>query len=203
MNRSRRLPATFFLILENAEASRNRTAAWEKKCSMLGPAVSAQFKQLRSIRHQRPGRGKLRALFGMDAEALASAWRPLGEPRGAGGNWPKRCIVRGLRTWSHHDPSQGPAARAWRSWLAWWAGRRLSQAFVSRGWDGTLPGGGAARDAPSQTVETVWMPEGDGGEAGDGSDGYGRGSGAQADRCAAKAAGSAPPFAFRARWAVR
>ena len=52
---------------------------------------------------------------------------------------------------------------------------RIAQVFMSA--DGTerYLVEGQARDA--ETVETVWMPEGDGGEAGDGSDSAATGSG--------------------------
>ena len=50
--------------------------------------------------------------------------------------------------------------------------------------------------ADGQSVETVWMPEGDGGEAGDGSE-----AGDQTETAAAP--GNARPFVCPARWAAR
>ncbi len=82
----------------------------------------------------------------------------------------------------------------------WEVGRpRIAQAFVST--DGTerYLVEGQARDA--ETVETVWMPEGDGGEAGDGSDSARHGSGEVEGRC--EELGPGARSAFRARWVAR
>ena len=68
----------------------------------------------------------------------------------------------------------------------------IEKKFVSS--DGTVRYLVACADG--QSVETVWMPEGDGGEAGDGSE-------AGNKRKRPGALGSARRFVFPARWAAR
>jgi 23S rRNA (adenine2503-C2)-methyltransferase len=107
-----------------------------------------------------------KALFGLDAEALKALMAGLGEPA-----WRGRQLAQAVY---HQRVADVDAittlAKPLRRKLAeagWEVGRpQIAQAFRST--DGTerylVECGGAL------TVETVWMPEGDGGEAGDGSE---------------------------------
>ena len=73
---------------------------------------------------------------------------------------------------------------------------RIAQVFTSV--DGTERYLVQGQGVDALTVETVWMPEGDDGEAGDdGSDNYGL------RRTSRVRSGTGPPSACRARWAAR
>ncbi len=137
-----------------------------KKCSMLSPAVRAHFTQLDT---NDPTQGSA-GLFGLDAQGLAERMVTEGEQAFRGRQLAEamyRQWVAGL-TAVTTLPS---ALRARLTAKGWVIGRpEISQVFVSK--DGTerylveCAGTGA-----TNTVETVWMPEGDGGESGDGSGG--------------------------------
>jgi 23S rRNA (adenine2503-C2)-methyltransferase len=114
------------------------------------------------------------ALFGMDAEALAAQMVAVGEPA-----WRGRQLAEALyrqRVADLDEITTLPKALRQRLEAEGCAvGRpRIAQVFQSV--DGTeryLVQGSVQGQFPgleSQTVETVWMPEGDDGEAGDGSD---------------------------------
>jgi len=151
---------------------------------MLGPAVSAHFNQLLRLDTNGPEEGSRTPLFGLDAEALRERMVEIGEPRWRGQQLAEamyRQRVADLEAISTFPKTLRGRVRE----LGWVIERpEIIEEFVSN--DGTerylvrcLASGGAA-----QTVETVWMPEGDGGEVGDGSE-AGRGEvagGAQADR---------------------
>ena len=138
-----------------------------KKCSMLCPAVSTPINQLVRLDTNGPTEGSLRALFGFDAEKLSETMVGAGEPA-----WRGRQLAEALyqqRVAELDDISTLPKTLRQRLAEEGWAiGRpKIVRAFVSH--DGTeryLVEGNAG----GQTVETVWMPEGDGGEAGDGSE---------------------------------
>ncbi|HEU5350481.1 MAG TPA: 23S rRNA (adenine(2503)-C(2))-methyltransferase RlmN [Terracidiphilus sp.] len=130
----------------------------------------------------------MRALFGLDAVALAARMTELGEP-----GWRGRQLAEAIyKQWVTEIAEITTLPLGLRQRLeagGWAVGRsRIVQAFVSQ--DGTErylvegPGGsGPGLTGPGQagiagqagTVETVWMPEGDGGEAGDGSGADGKG----------------------------
>ena len=127
----------------------------------------------------RSGNG-VRPLFGLDAAALAEQMVALGEPA-----WRGKQIAEALyrqRVISLDEittlakPLRGKLAKA-----GWEVGRpAIAQVFKSV--DGTeryLVECSGASAGSAQTVETVWMPEGDDGEAGDGSDSVGPESAAQ------------------------
>ena len=118
------------------------------------------------------------ALFGMDAEALAAQMVVVGEPA-----WRGRQLAEALYRQRVADLNEittlPKALRARLEAEGCAVGRpRIAQVFQSV--DGTerylvqgvvqgsVQGQSAAQE--SQTVETVWMPEGDDGEAGDGTD---------------------------------
>ena len=113
-----------------------------------------------------------RALFGLDAEALAEVMEEAGEPKWRGGQLAKALYRQRVA----EIPSISTFSKELREKLAekgWAVGRpRIAQVFKSV--DGTerylVECGGGDRNSERQTVETVWMPEGDEGEAGDGSE---------------------------------
>jgi 23S rRNA (adenine2503-C2)-methyltransferase len=134
---------------------------------MLCPAVSTPINQLVRLDTNGPIEGSARALFGFDAGRLAERMQELGEPA-----WRGRQLAEALyqqRVAELDTISTLPKALRRRlSEEGWEVGRpRIVKAFVSN--DGTERYLVEGLSGP-QTVETVWMPEGDGGEAGDGSD---------------------------------
>jgi 23S rRNA (adenine2503-C2)-methyltransferase len=149
---------------------------------MLGAAVSANSQLIPLDAKNRLG-GSLRCFFGMNPGELATCMADLGEPRWRGKQL-SEAIYR-QRIVEVEDISTLPLA--FRQKLAkegWQVGRpRIMQVFTSI--DGTERYLVAGRGPDGLTVETVWMPEGDEGEAGDGSE---RGSkDAEADPSAASA----------------
>jgi 23S rRNA (adenine2503-C2)-methyltransferase len=134
---------------------------------MLGPAVSAHFNQLLRLDTNGPGVGSDLVLFGLDAGQLSAQMESLGEP-----GWRGRQVAEAMyrqRVTSFEEITTLP--RALRERLAKAGaivGRpRIAQVFVSL--DGTERYLVGSLSEGGQTVETVWMPEGDGGEEGDGS----------------------------------
>jgi 23S rRNA (adenine2503-C2)-methyltransferase len=123
--------------------------------------------QLATFDANRAVRGSCKPLFGLDAEALSALMVEAGEPA-----WRGRQLAEALYRQRLADLNEiTTLPKPLRQRLAadgWQVGRpRISQVF--RSVDGTeryLVEG----QADGQTVETVWMPEGDDGEAGDGSD---------------------------------
>jgi 23S rRNA (adenine2503-C2)-methyltransferase len=109
-------------------------------------------------------------LFGLDAEALEARMAELGEPRFRG----KQIAEAMYRQWVTRLSEITTLPKPLRRRLAdqgWQIGRPgIARAFQSS--DGTerylieFERSGAK----NETAETVWMPEGDGGEAGDGSE---------------------------------
>jgi 23S rRNA (adenine2503-C2)-methyltransferase len=134
---------------------------------MLGPAVTANSQLFPLDAKNRLG-GSLRYFFGMNAEELRECMVSLGEPKWRGRQlaealYHQRIVdVEGITT----------LPRALRQKLAnegWGVGRpRIAQIFTSV--DGTERYLVQGQAPDGLTVETVWMPEGDGGEAGDGTD---------------------------------
>jgi 23S rRNA (adenine2503-C2)-methyltransferase len=149
---------------------------------MLGPAVTAQTSHLIQLDANSVVEESRRPLFGLDAEALSALMVAAGEPA-----WRGRQLAEAMyRQRLAELDAITTLPVALRQRLAaegWEVGRpRIAQAFVST--DGTerylvqcqTPDAqtGAPGDrsiiAGVETVETVWMPEGDEGEAGDGSE---------------------------------
>jgi 23S rRNA (adenine2503-C2)-methyltransferase len=134
---------------------------------MLSEAMQEDSPQLTTIDASRPARGSRKPLFGLDREALAALMVEAGEPAWRGKQLAEALYRRRLAdlneiTTLPKQLRQRLAAEGWQ------VGRpRIAQVF--RSVDGTeryLVEG----QADTQTVETVWMPDGDDGEAGDGSD---------------------------------
>jgi len=134
---------------------------------MLGPAVSANSQLLSLDAKNRLG-GSLRYFFGMNAGEMAACIVDLGEPK-----WRAQQLAEAIyrqRIVEVEGITTLPIAL--RQKLAkegWQVGRpRIIQVFTSV--DGTERYLVAGQAPEGLTVETVWMPEGDGGEAGDGSE---------------------------------
>jgi len=119
-----------------------------------------------SINPSVPLDGSLKPLFGLDAGSLAAVMVEMDEPA-----WRGRQLVEALYcqrvTHLNQITTLPKALRGRLAANGWEVGRPiLAQIFKSI--DGTerylVQGNGGT----GETVETVWMPEGDGGEAGDG-----------------------------------
>lgn len=135
---------------------------------MLGPDVANSVNRLVRLDTNPPAEGSERAFFGLDEAALGKAMADLGEPAFRGRQLAE-ALYRQRITTIDEITTLPLGLRAKLAAEGWSVGRpKIAQAFVSV--DGTeryLVETGA--DA-AETVETVWMPEGDEGEAGDGSE---------------------------------
>lgn len=139
---------------------------------MLGPAVSAHSSQLDT---KDPARGSDGRLFGLNRDVLIARMASLGEPA-----WRGQQLAEAMYRQRVTDINLiTTLPRSVRERLlsdGWVIGRPgIVQAFVSN--DGTeryLVECQVARvpsaSVPISTVETVWMPEGDDGETGDGTE---------------------------------
>ena len=162
------------------------------KCSILNAAVAHDSSKLVHLDAATPAEdiadhsmSRSQPLFGLDAEALGGVFLDLAEPA-----WRRTQIAQAIYSQGIAEINQiNTLSKSLREKLilnGWVVGRpRIVQVFRST--DGTerylVECKGNDREARTETVETVWMPEGDGGEAGDGTD-----SSAQVDgeRLAAK-----------------
>jgi len=148
---------------------------------MLDRAVKADSSQLVQLdagkpagEHWADSDGNRRPLFGWDGEALAALMVEVGQPA-----WRGKQLSKAIYCQRFMDLSEiTTLPKSLRQKLlddGWEVGRpRIVQVFKSM--DGTeryLVQCAAA----AETVETVWMPEGDDGEAGDGSDSGGQDNG--------------------------
>jgi 23S rRNA (adenine2503-C2)-methyltransferase len=112
--------------------------------------------------------GSRKPLFGLDREALAACMVELGEPA-----WRGRQLAEALYRQRITDVSEittlPKSLRQRLTAKGWEVGRPgIAQVFQSA--DGTERYLVQCRSEDALTVETVWMPEGDDGETGDGSD---------------------------------
>ncbi|HLY43380.1 MAG TPA: 23S rRNA (adenine(2503)-C(2))-methyltransferase RlmN [Terracidiphilus sp.] len=142
---------------------------------MLGPAVTAHSSQLVRLDTNKASEGSLREIFGVSGTELSGLASSLGEPE-----WRGRQIAEAIysqRVTEISEITTLPKTLRVKLAQSWVVGRpRIVQTFISE--DGTerylVEGQSTAEEsaqaAPPGTVETVWMPDGDGGEAGDGSD---------------------------------
>lgn len=139
---------------------------------MLCPAVSTQSNRLIRLDTNRPMEGSGGPLFGLGAAGLAERMAALGEPA-----WRGRQLAEAIyrqRVAELEEITTLPKALRQRMAEGGWRVGRpaIGQVFVSN--DGTerylVEGQTGAQNAGPQTVEAVWMPEGDEGETGDGSD---------------------------------
>jgi 23S rRNA (adenine2503-C2)-methyltransferase len=160
---------------------------------MLEPTVTANS-QLIPLDAKNTPRGSLQTFFGMDAGELAERMVALGEPK-----WRGRQVAEAIyrqRIVDVEGISTLPKALRQKLVSAGWqVGRpRIVQVFTSV--DGTERYLVQGQQADGLTVETVWMPEGDGGETGDGEQGsavsdQGRGSRNRATICVSSQVGCA------------
>ncbi|MGA8668375.1 MAG: 23S rRNA (adenine(2503)-C(2))-methyltransferase RlmN [Terracidiphilus sp.] len=129
--------------------------------------MSSNSNQLLRLDTNRPVEGSGAALFGLDARALGRRMVEIGEPA-----WRGRQLAEAMyRQWVAELDQVTTLPKPLRNRLVnvgWTIGRpRIAQAFVSI--DGTERYLVEGQAQGAQTVEAVWMPDGDGGEAGDGS----------------------------------
>jgi 23S rRNA (adenine2503-C2)-methyltransferase len=142
---------------------------------MLTQAVTGKIDQLVQLDAEKPSDVIRKPLFGLDRAALSGRMLEMGEPA-----WRGRQLAEAIyhqRIANLDEITTLPKAlRERMAGEGWEVGRaRIVQAFKSV--DGTeryLVQGAAAAGGDAQTVETVWMPEGDDGEAGDGSEEEGK-----------------------------
>lgn len=131
---------------------------------MLGPAVTANPQLVPLDAKNRLG-GSLRCFFGMNVAELADLMAAMDEPRWRGRQlaeaiYRQRIVdLEGITTFSK-SLRQKLAGEGWRVCRP-----EIVQAFLSA--DGTERYLVRGQATDGLTVETVWMPEGDGGEAGD------------------------------------
>jgi 23S rRNA (adenine2503-C2)-methyltransferase len=134
---------------------------------MLTQAVTANSGQLVPFDAHQPQDVRPIPLFGLDREALAARMVEAGEP-----GWRGRQLAEALYRQRLAELDQiTTLPKALRQRLGdegWEVGRpKIAQVFQSA--DGTERYLIQSQDRDGQTVEAVWMPEGDGGESGDGS----------------------------------
>jgi 23S rRNA (adenine2503-C2)-methyltransferase len=143
------------------------------KCSILSPAVNANSDQLVRL-DDSAGKGGSEAispasakpLFGLDTVSLAARMIELGEPAWRGPQLAE-AIYRQRLVDLNEITTLPKALRQKLAREGWQVGRpRIAQVF--RSVDGTERY--LVQCLDGVTVETVWMPEGDDGEAGDGSE---------------------------------
>ena len=145
---------------------------------MLNPVMKAESRQLVQLDAQKSGAGATsdsdrgaKPLFGLDREALKERMVELGEP-----GWRGKQVAEALYRQHIEGLSEittlGKTLRGKLVEGGWKVGRpAIRQVFKSI--DGTeryLVECGRGDTQTTETVETVWMPEGDDGELGDGSD---------------------------------
>jgi 23S rRNA (adenine2503-C2)-methyltransferase len=136
-------------------------------------AVTPDSTQLVRLDTGNPPEGSRRPLFGLDAKALAAHMAEMGEPEWRGRQLAEAIYRQRVADLSEITALPLPLRRRLRA-EGWQVSRpEIVESF--RSVDGTerYLVRGQGKDAP--TVEAVWMPEGDGGEAGDGSDEEGKG----------------------------
>lgn len=139
---------------------------------MLTPVMTRETSQLVVLDSGSPKAGSRKPLFGLDAAALSASLADFGEPA-----WRGNQLAEALyRQWVTDLDAITTLPKPLRARLAeagWTVGRpQVAQVFRSADgterylvecpkWDQT---------GVAETVETVWMPEGDGGEAGEETD---------------------------------
>ena len=135
------------------------------KCTILTLAMTGNPSQLVSLDSVKRAGGSLGALFGLSRNVLGARMAEVGEPAWRGGQLAEAMY----RQWVTDLSEISTLSRELRQRLkdtGSEVGRpKIVQVF--RSVDGTERYLVRGRD--DQTVEAVWMPEGDGGEAGDGS----------------------------------
>ncbi len=132
---------------------------------MLTPAVNRESSQFVRLDSAAQGEGSPKALFGLNAAALSAVFAEMGEPAYRGRQLAEAIYRQRLTEVS--AISTLPLELRRRIEESGWRVGRPAIAQIFKSIDGTerylvdCPGESA------QTVETVWMPEGDGGETGE------------------------------------
>jgi 23S rRNA (adenine2503-C2)-methyltransferase len=135
---------------------------------MLTQAVNREPNQLVRLDSAVEGEGSRKALFGLDAAALSAVFKELGEPAYRGRQLAEAIYRQGITETS--SITTLPLGLRERLEKAGWTVGRPQIAQIFKSTDGTERYLVDCRGESLQTVEAVWMPEGDGGEAGDGTD---------------------------------
>ena len=132
---------------------------------MLTPAMNQQHGQLVRFDSSVSGEGSRKTLFGLDAAALVSVFDAMGEPAYRARQLAEAIYRQRLTEISAISPLPLDVRRRLES-AGWQIGRpHIAQVFKSI--DGTERYLVDCNGENRQTVETVWMPEGDGGDAGE------------------------------------
>jgi 23S rRNA (adenine2503-C2)-methyltransferase len=140
------------------------------KYSILSQDVSAKSKQLVQLDAGEPAVESRKLLFGMDLEALAARMVEAGEPAWRGRQLAEALYRQRLDALDAITTLPKPLRQRMVA-EGWEVGRpQIAQVFQSV--DGTERYLVEGLGGDGQTVETVWMPEGDGGETGDGSEAF-------------------------------
>jgi 23S rRNA (adenine2503-C2)-methyltransferase len=135
---------------------------------MLSPVVTENSKQLVQLDAGEPGAVTRTPFFGLDTDALAARMAALGEPAFRGKQLAE-AMYRQRLTDLEELTTLPKALRQKLAAEGCEIGRpRIAQVFKSV--DGTERYLIECRGGDAQTVEAVWMPEGDEGESGDGTD---------------------------------
>jgi 23S rRNA (adenine2503-C2)-methyltransferase len=130
--------------------------------------VTRESSQLVRLDSATKGEGSPKALFGLDAAALAAVIVGMDEPAYRGRQIAEAMYRQRLSEIDSISTLPRQLRERLKS-LGWTVGRPgIAQIFKSI--DGTERYLVDCQEESPQTVETVWMPEGDGGEAGDGTD---------------------------------
>jgi 23S rRNA (adenine2503-C2)-methyltransferase len=136
---------------------------------MLSPAVTPDPSHLVPIDSAAPFSGSRKPLFGLDAGQLAALLESLGQQ-----SWRGQQLAHAIyRQWVTEIGGISTLPRKLRSLLdaEGWTVDRPKIVQVFRSADGTerylIQGQAGRTERLADTVETVWMPDGDGGEAGD------------------------------------
>jgi 23S rRNA (adenine2503-C2)-methyltransferase len=148
------------------------------KCSILTPAVSEDLSQPVRLDAGDPAGGSQaskegrfsfgKTLFGLDADTLAALMVEAGEPAWRGSQIAEAVYRQRITNLSEITTLPKPLRQRLAA-EGWEVGRpTIAQVFQSA--DGTERYLVQGQSGEGLTVETVWMPEGDDGETGDGSD---------------------------------
>jgi 23S rRNA (adenine2503-C2)-methyltransferase len=129
--------------------------------------VAIPFNRLVRLDTNSPSEGSERALFGLSEADLESLMLELGEPAWRGRQMAEALYRQRVAGLESVTTLPAPLRRRMTA-EGWRVGRpKIAQSFVSQ--DGTERYLVESLGGEAETVETVWMPEGDEGEAGDGS----------------------------------
>jgi 23S rRNA (adenine2503-C2)-methyltransferase len=140
------------------------------KYSILSQDVSGKPQQLVQLDAAESAGESRKLLFGMDLEALAARMVEAGEPAWRGRQLAEALYRQRLDALDAITTLPKPLRQRMVA-EGWEVGRpQIAQVFQSV--DGTERYLVEGLGGDGQTVETVWMPEGDGGETGDGSEAF-------------------------------